>query len=245
MKFTKETFKGIMIGTALTVGLTAGLSTVSAGSTYKMLHASFNNIKLNVKGHDLSLRDSNGNKVEPFIVNGVTYLPARGIAEALGEKVEWNAKENRVYIAKPEVVNTKGYKEIQELTPYQNYYMKIGGGWGNDGKLAIQGKEILSTSKLLADSSAVGDITYFIDKKYDSLTAKFGIDDSSGDSGPYGKLEIYGDDELLFKQEYVNKADDPISIGIDIQNVKKLRIVMNGNWGANMNLYDIKLNEKR
>jgi hypothetical protein len=43
-------------------------------------------------------RDAVGASVEPFIVNGTTYLPVRAIAEALGMKVQWDNSSKSVYI---------------------------------------------------------------------------------------------------------------------------------------------------
>lgn len=43
-------------------------------------------------------KDTNGKVVEPFIVDGTTYLPIRAVSEALGKDVYWNGQTNTVYI---------------------------------------------------------------------------------------------------------------------------------------------------
>jgi hypothetical protein len=48
-------------------------------------------------------RDANGASVEPFTVNGTTYLPVRAIAEALGMEVSWDNGAKTVYIGAPPV----------------------------------------------------------------------------------------------------------------------------------------------
>ncbi len=45
-------------------------------------------------------RDVNGNAVEVFAHNGTTYLPVRAISEMLGQTVQWEGKEQAVYIGK-------------------------------------------------------------------------------------------------------------------------------------------------
>lgn len=40
--------------------------------------------------------DTNGNYVEPFIIDGSVYLPVRGIASAMDMEVNWNQNNNTV-----------------------------------------------------------------------------------------------------------------------------------------------------
>jgi len=102
MKLKRDTVKGIVLGSVLTLGLTASMGSLSAAGIYKKLEAAFNDIKVNIQGENVELTDAKGQKVEPFIVDGTTYLPVRAIAEVLGQPVEWDAKNNTVYIAKPQ-----------------------------------------------------------------------------------------------------------------------------------------------
>jgi hypothetical protein len=99
MKFSKETTKGIVLGSTLTLALVAGMNNVSAAGITKLIEATFNNVKVNVEGKMLNLVDVDGNKVEPFIVEGTTYLPVRAIAEGLGKSVKWDNTTNTVHIS--------------------------------------------------------------------------------------------------------------------------------------------------
>lgn len=107
MKFNKEIAKGIIIGTSFTLALVAGIGSVSAGGFTKMIKATYSNIKVTVGDKNLNLVDEKGNKVEPFIVDGRTYLPVRAISEALGKTVEWDNKTNTIYIDKPQAQTNK------------------------------------------------------------------------------------------------------------------------------------------
>ena len=49
----------------------------------------YNNIKVMINGKEVTPTDANGNAVEPFIIEGTTYLPVRGVASALGMNVGW------------------------------------------------------------------------------------------------------------------------------------------------------------
>ena len=50
----------------------------------------YNNIKVTVDGKELTTSN------EPFIYNGVTYLPVRDVAEATGKAVNWDANTKTV-----------------------------------------------------------------------------------------------------------------------------------------------------
>jgi len=88
MKLKHDTVKGIVLGSVLTLGLTASMGSLSAAGIYKKLEAAFNDIKVNIQGKNVELTDAKGQKVEPFIVDGTTYLPVRAIAEVLGQPDE-------------------------------------------------------------------------------------------------------------------------------------------------------------
>ena len=67
----------------------ASSRTVEAVLTYRDIH-------ITLDGQELLPTDVNGNYVEPFILDGTTYLPVRGVASALGLEVSWDAETNTV-----------------------------------------------------------------------------------------------------------------------------------------------------
>ncbi len=77
--------------TVLTVALTA---VAKQGSEYVKIN--YNNIKATFNGEVLNLTDSTGKQVEPFILNGSTYIPMRAFAQALGINVDWDEKTKTV-----------------------------------------------------------------------------------------------------------------------------------------------------
>ncbi|MFI3226003.1 MAG: alkaline phosphatase [Clostridia bacterium] len=84
-----------LIAAALSV---ATMTTVAASSGLTSLDVLYDDIKLYVNGERTITTDANGDVVEPFIVDGTTYLPVRGVAEALGENVSWDGDTSSVYI---------------------------------------------------------------------------------------------------------------------------------------------------
>lgn len=99
--------------------MSAGMPSMAA--TARQLNASYNNIQITLDGKTLTPKDANGATVEPFIVDGTTYLPVRAVADSLGLGVEWDAKTQTVKL-------TTGGSSGDALSEqaYKNKILEIG-----------------------------------------------------------------------------------------------------------------------
>ncbi len=77
------------------------LATVAYAATSKTLTAYYRDIKLNINGQIVVPKDTDGVVVDPFIVDGTTYLPIRAVSEALGKTVDWNEATSTVIVKDP------------------------------------------------------------------------------------------------------------------------------------------------
>ena len=102
------------------VCLIALIVTVSASSGVKEATLTYRDIKVTLNGERLVLSDANGNPVEPFIIDGTTYLPLRAIANALGLNVGWDGTTNTVILTEKE-------------PEYMVYITKTGKKYHHDG----------------------------------------------------------------------------------------------------------------
>ena len=95
-KFSKMryTFLGMLIMAILCATVIPAL----AAQSTKQLDAYYNDIKIVLDGAQITPTDVTGKIVEPFIVDGTTYLPVRAISEALGKDVTWDGSTNTVRI---------------------------------------------------------------------------------------------------------------------------------------------------
>ena len=82
---------GMMAGSVFTMPATAAMVT-------KTIQASYG-INLNLNGQEFVARDNAGKKVEPMVVNGVTYLPLRALGQALDLNVKWDGATSTVYLS--------------------------------------------------------------------------------------------------------------------------------------------------
>lgn len=78
-------------------------STVFATVGSRTAELFYNNIKIMLNGKEVVPTDANGNSVEPFVIEGTTYLPVRAVANALGMNVGWNDETKTVSLEKPGV----------------------------------------------------------------------------------------------------------------------------------------------
>ena len=71
----------------IAVSATAVAQTVNRDVTATMRY----DMNVRLDGELLTLRDANGNVIQPMSFDGTTYLPLRAIAEILGIDVDWDA----------------------------------------------------------------------------------------------------------------------------------------------------------
>ena len=91
-------FKWFSLGIVTCLIVSTILTPAFASSLTKSAQLVYNNIKISLNGTTITPKDASGNVVEPFIINGTTYLPVRAISNALGLNVNWNSSTNTVEI---------------------------------------------------------------------------------------------------------------------------------------------------
>jgi hypothetical protein len=94
----RDKLKGFITGFTVAALLFGAAATAFASIGTYSLTASFANIRIFVDGKHVDPKDATGASVEPFTINGTTYLPVRAIAEALGMEVSWDNSTQTVYI---------------------------------------------------------------------------------------------------------------------------------------------------
>ena len=92
----KHYLLGILSG--ILVGLIM-MTTVFASSGTQWSNLIYNNIKITLDGQSITPTDANGNAVEPFAIDGTTYLPVRAISNALGLEVGWTQATSSVLLS--------------------------------------------------------------------------------------------------------------------------------------------------
>lgn len=89
---------GLMLALMIVLSITA-FATIGS----RTAELWYNNIKIMINGKEVIPMDANGNAIEPFTIDGTTYLPVRGIASALGMNVGWDGATSTVTLDNPGV----------------------------------------------------------------------------------------------------------------------------------------------
>ncbi|MBE7026729.1 MAG: copper amine oxidase N-terminal domain-containing protein [Ruminococcaceae bacterium] len=93
----KKRLQGVVVGVLIGAMLTSGA--VFAKQISETAELIYNNIKISMNGQEILPKDANGNYVEPFTINGTTYLPVRAVANALKIDVDWDGSTSTVILS--------------------------------------------------------------------------------------------------------------------------------------------------
>lgn len=86
----------------LTMALLFGMVGTAYAAYQKQATLNYPGIKITLDGDLVTPLDAAGNLVEPFTIDGTTYLPVRAIGNALGLGVDWDGTTNTVILTSPE-----------------------------------------------------------------------------------------------------------------------------------------------
>jgi hypothetical protein len=94
--------KSIVTGAIIGAVAVSIIGTAAATVGKQAVEVDYNDIKVSLNGSAVALVDANGNAVEPFAINGTTYLPVRAVSNALGLDVSWDGETSTVILSTPE-----------------------------------------------------------------------------------------------------------------------------------------------
>ncbi len=170
----RKQWKGFILGVLVTTMVFTLAMPVAAA--VRNLKADFLGIKITLDGRTLTPKDANGKVVEPFAVEGTTYLPLRAVAEALGLEVGWHGPTKTVQL------NTNGGTQPPVATPTpqppvtQDEY-SIGQTWTVPGQwsLTITGVSEMTERNPYSDKNPAA--VYLVDYTYTNLGYEDGFTD--------------------------------------------------------------------
>ena len=96
-KLVRKIGAGVLIG-CIAVGTVAVAGAVQGLVTRELYYG---DITVSLDGTKLELKDANGTSVEPFAIDGTTYLPVRAVSDALGLDVNWDQETQEVQLSNP------------------------------------------------------------------------------------------------------------------------------------------------
>ena len=239
-RFQKLGYTVIVAVVTLVLNYTVPALAANTAAVVKQLTANFtvggNPISIFVDGNKISPKDGNGNAVDPFVVDGTTYLPVRAVSEALGKTVTWDGATATVYIG--EKPGAASY-----MTDVLPAYQSAGGWYKEYSAIKSGGTESFSLGGVkYLNGFAFGCNNMWPDThwavwnlngQYNSFTATLGHIDGKGGGRGYAseandlRFDIFCDGVL--RESFLVDADMlPKTVSVDLRGVMQLKIVPTG-----------------
>lgn len=205
-----------MLAGGLIVAAVAGLAVPALAATgSRNVRVDYSDIKLVINGETVTPRDGDGNVVEPFTIDGTTYLPVRAVGEAVGKTVQWEPKTNSVYLGKH--TGEKPAVWLQDL----DYFT------GKDLRVKATEKDNLGNVRQeTVDASNGFTNTYLLNGQYSAISGTLFQRYDYRSHSRESELLIYGDGELLYSAKMTGGMQ-PIDFYVDLEGVLELKIDFN------------------
>lgn len=137
----KSGFRGFVMGIVAAVLVYGAMISASATVGSKLVELDYNDIKVTLDGEAVNLVDANGTAVEPFAINGTTYLPVRAVSSALGLGVQWDGETNTVILSSKD--RTEVPVEVQSGYNGERHLLSPGQVIDAGGYIVLDGVEFL------------------------------------------------------------------------------------------------------
>lgn len=222
MKQKRTLFTGIAIGVLTSFLVSMMVVPGFAAGIRKTITAYVGDIDIYVDNVLKIPTDANGNRVEPMIYDGTTYLPVRAISNMLGEDVTWDGETRSIYIGEKPSKGTVGVPghEIPHFSGYEVNTNSLRG-------YRILGEEFMPTNSIEGWASS-NLITWKLDSNYTSIDGKYVMAyQKLGESRQYA-LEFYNVDqygtETLIKKFSNRCGDGVVDVHVDVTGCNFVRV---------------------
>lgn len=215
MNNKKFNIKSFTLGVCLALVLTSTITVMA-----QTIDVFMGGIKVYWEGVEKTLRDSKGDKVEPILYNGTTYVPLRAMSNLMGKDVDWNQNEKAVYVGKKPTMKTYSLKDMEKNINGSSYW------YDRTYKFNLKNEVINITDGAIHFTS--GRITYVLDNKFSSFKGKMVM--------PYSTVGEEGEATVTFysvendgtaneiKSYHLKKTEEPIEFDVDLAGVTNFRI---------------------
>lgn len=216
----KINIKSFILGVCVALTLTSIIS-VSAQN----IDVIMNGIKIYWDGVEKTLTDANGNKVEPMIYQGTTYVPLRAMSNLMGKEVDWNQSEMAVY------VGTKPTMRTIPLADMEDNINGIDCNYRKSCSFNLKNETVQCTNGAMYFGQYNNtEIYYVLDNKFSRFTAKAVMPYSYvGETGS-ATLTFYSVEndgtENEIKSYNLKKCEDHINVDINLTGVTNLKVAV-------------------
>ncbi|MDR0310515.1 MAG: NPCBM/NEW2 domain-containing protein [Acidobacteriota bacterium] len=224
----KNVLKGMII-VFVVVCLMSGI-TVFASIGQRTLTAHFNNIEIVVDGEVITPRDGNGNIVEPFVVDGTTYLPVRALADAFGKDVRWDGDTNTIFITSSADTSSQPVSQDDQVRLSEMDY--LGSHWEKTSEMQMStgdfAQDVLSASyinPIFSQPGVVATADYLLNGEFSRMSGTLFLSYEGRDPRSTQRFVVWGDGIQIYTSPEIEGGFLPIVFDIDVTGVNVMRII--------------------
>ncbi len=229
--FNKEKWKGFFAGVLLATVITSAVGVLA-----ESIDVHIGGIKVFWDGVEETMVNVKGEKVEPMIYKGTTYIPVRDVGRLADKSIAWDQDKMSVYIGEVPTTETISFDKL----PPEAYNKGNLNRCRVDNTFMLKDKEQRPTNSII-DSNDYG--IYILDNQYTKLVAQAVMPYTTIGASNTAELNFYsvaddGSETKLGKTYELKQTDKPIDVAVNLKGVVNLKIQIIGSTTA---LYDIKL----
>lgn len=230
----KEKIKGFIAGVCTTVLLAGAVTAFAANIDVVM-----GGIKIYWDGMEKTLTDVNGNKVEPMIYEGTTYVPLRAMANLMGKEVDWDQQNMAVIVGEKPIAESTAISEMKDKINYSHTELQL----ETKDKYTFSLKnDKYEVNNVLLGKEGHGYTTYVLDGKYTQFIGKAICPYTKIGSGGSTTLSFYSvtnnGDETLIKEYKLKQGEEVTDVDVNLTGVVNLRIRFYGSTSPAPLIYD-------
>ena len=214
----QKTLKGYMLGFLSAAILVSGMT--YAVNTTTLYNVATKGVKIVVNGKKINPTDANGNKVEPIIYNGTTYLPVRAVANALDMPVYWDGPNYTVYLGDTDGQLEYPTVDLEDMTCINGKIEKTDQLTDNYGN---------RYSRAVFNGWYSTETEYLLNMKYSRFKATLYMPEkqrysSSNDSGYF---KIIADGKTIYTSPEMTKSSRPVEIDVNVTGYNDIKLIFN------------------
>lgn len=211
----KQRIQGIVIGLLLGSLVFFGSTAIALTGT-RTLEATYHDIRLVINGDEVIPRDANGNIVEPFIINGTTYMPIRAVATAFGLETYWDGPNWTAYLGK------MGGNLVNPTLKWGDA-VHIGSPIGRTRTLTDNYGNVYTEAYALQHYAGEDTYQVLLNMRYSRFRATIFVESGETDPGSASVI-ITADGNTIFEAPTITKTSNPIFVDIDVTGCNDFKI---------------------
>lgn len=209
-----------------------------AKTALEKIEVKYDNIRVYKDRVLQSLKDAQGNIIEPFIYKGTTYVPVRAASELAGMKVEWDGATKSIYLWDKDNKETSYLMDV--CPPHAGNYYKA--YVGEKDTFLIGSKKHKKGVNLKIEGFHTHNANVFFNLNGEYQEVEMTVGPTSSDNERATHFEIYLDDKVV-KEIHVKDGDTPQKITLSVKGALKMELRATGegkyDWGLSIGIGDI------